>query len=272
MKINRTGNLPESVNLQKAEEVDLKTPSETAFRPGVAGASDSFVHSSAEKSPAMANQPDAPNNLGQRISPDEAEKIKNAAAALHPPVAVIGVTLALIEPAIEKVRDAAKRKNADILKPGPESPGAASPGNSYFSGKQLSAQDLQKDQEYQRGKSQGAAKTRHFFTDHVTTAVNLQREQDYNKAGRNPARADSGLASSAAHKVIAARANAALDRLASLTGIPPEELRNLLNKYGVDAGNPPNPPNDQVNAFIRDPAFAACPPQALLQALYDQLQ
>lgn len=108
-----------------------------------------------------------------------------------------------------------------------------------------------------------------YFYGKFIDASDLQKDQTYLKGDRNSALLKTGLISSIAGTYMGAvRANAALDRLSTLTGKSTEALLALLNQYGVDAGNPPNPPNDKVNAFLHDPAFAAIAQQELLHALY----
>jgi hypothetical protein len=46
-----------------------------------------------------------------------------------------------------------------------------------------------------------------------------------------------------------------LIKLSQVTGKSPAELEALFKKYGLDPGNLPDPPNDQVAALFNDPAF-----------------
>lgn len=110
---------------------------------------------------------------------------------------------------------------------------AASKRNSFFDGKLLNAQDLQAEQDYKRGNR------------HLIEASRLDITGPF-------------------------RSSAVFDRLSTLTGKSSEELLSLLNKYGLSADNLPIPPDDKVNSFIHDPAFASYAPQALLTALYGQ--
>ena len=129
---------------------------------------------------------------------------------------------------------------------------------SFFYGKKLDAGDLSKDQDYKRN-----THGRPF------TIADLTMRYDYSNAGKNPPTVGHGLLS-AASRIAAELAlfNPAMVRLSELTGKSAVEIQALLNKYGVDPGNLPVPPNQNVAAFVQDPAFSAYTQQDLLKALY----
>ena len=233
MKINLPATTTAIDHSLKTEEAPQKgTPQD--IKAGVAGAADTFVHAAADKSLAASNTkgPGVVSGLGIQNSQDS--------------------------PAVHVEPGKAFNKLGQALDPS---------RNSYFDGKMLDQKDLSKDQEYLRNQGQGKTTPHRYLKGHASTAADLQREQDYKKGSRNPAITDAGL-SAAASVFGGTRANEVLGRLSALTGKSSEELLNLMNKYGLNAGNLPNPPDSKVAAFVHDPAFASYPEQALLKALY----
>lgn len=234
MKINLPAATPAIDHNLKTEETPQKgTPQD--IKAGVAGAADTFVHAAVDKSAAASNTkgPGVVSGLEVQKNQPDSHSVKLAP----------GTALNKLGQAIDPSR------------------------SSYFNGKMLDAKDLSKDQEYLRNQGQSKATSHRYLKGHASTAADLQREQDYKKGIRNPAITDAGL--SAVGNVFAgAHANEVLGRLAALTGKSSEELLGLMNKYGLDAGSLPNPPDNKVAAFVHDPVFASYPEQALLKALY----
>jgi hypothetical protein len=133
--------------------------------------------------------------------------------------------------------------------------------SSYFDGKKLEQKDLQSEQDYKMDTKR--LTERESF-------VEGKRKHDFNAdSNQVTSGIDQGLLSSTS-RIAAEFAifSPAISRLCGLTGKSAQEMKTLLDQYGINPGNLPLPADQKVMSFIQDPVFAGYPPQEILKALY----
>jgi len=133
--------------------------------------------------------------------------------------------------------------------------------SSYFDGKKLEQKDFQLEQNYKRDPRRLTA---------TESFLEAKRNHDFNAdANQVTSGIDQGLLSSTS-RIAAEFAlfSPAISRLCGLTGKSAQEMKTLLDQYGIDPGHLPLPTDHKVMNFIQDPVFAGYPPQEILKALY----
>ena len=110
-----------------------------------------------------------------------------------------------------------------------------------------------------------------YFDGKKLEPKDLQAEQDYKLDHKrlHGSQIDRGLLSST-NRIAAEFAlfSPVINRLCELTGKSAQEMRALLNQYGLNPESLPPRDDQKVMSFIQDPVFAGYPPQEILKALY----